>query len=432
MNAIGFDELLRENYRPLERFVTFRIGNREDAEDVIQEICIAAFQGFSSLNDISNFKSWLIGIARHKCNDYYRSKAKSAEVSFENIPGEMAFVNIYGITEQSAVSETIDVLDDKYGQLLNMYYLLDVPQAEIAKRLGIPLGTVKSRLHNAKLKFKESYPYKMKQKGESFMKNLAHIMPEYTIERTDDEAFETVCKELPGWLIIPRLGEHIVFGNYEAPSGKMLDLYELKVENEAEIHGIRCVRISCLIKSVELSDLCTSRSTAEYNMDLFVQLTDERCRFLAQGQTDDGVYRLRTFLDGDDFCDDWGFGEDNCGRKTHLIKKGEIVRDGHIISCAEKQYSIEDVVGRYTVTVGKNKYDTICLFCVYPSDSKIVTEQYIDKDGRTVLWRRFNRNDWGYGRYGKLWTELCPENERLTVNGNIYVHWYDSLYCDSE
>ena len=58
---------------------------------------------------------------------------------------------------------------------------------------------------------------------------------------------------------------------------------------------------------------------------------------------------------------------------------------------------------------------------------RIVTEQYIDKDGKTVLWRRFNRNDWGFGRYGKLWTELRPENECLTVNGDIYVHWYDTL-----
>lgn len=424
---MGFDDLLHDNYRQLERFVKFRIGNREDAEDVIQESCLAAFRNFSSLNDISNFKPWLIGIARHKCSDYYRSKAKSAEVSFADIDVETVSMSIYGITEQSAVSETIDALDEKYGQILNMYYLMDMPQAEIAKRLGIPLGTVKSRLHNAKLKFKESYPYHMQQKGESFMKNLPSIMPEYSIVKSDKEPFEAVCEELPGWLIIPRIGEHIVFGNYEAPSGKILDLHELQVENEAEIHGIRGVKISCLIKGVAPSDLCPNESTAEYNMDLFAQLTDDRCRFLAQGQTNDGVYSLRTFLDGDDFCDDWGFGEDNCGRETRLKKKSEIVRDGSIITCAEKQYPIEDVVGRYTVTVGENKYDTICLFCVHPSDSKIVTEQYIDKDGKTVLWRRFNRNDWGFGRYGKLWTELRPENECLTVNGDIYVHWYDSL-----
>lgn len=158
---MGFDDLLRENYRPLERFVNFRIKNREDAQDVMQEICLAAFQSFDSLKESGNFKTWLLGIARHKCNDYYRSKAKTAEISFENIGREIASVSIYGFTEQSAVSETIDALDEKYGQILKMYYLMDMPQAEIAKRLGVPLGTVKSRLYNAKLKFRESYPYQM-------------------------------------------------------------------------------------------------------------------------------------------------------------------------------------------------------------------------------------------------------------------------------
>ena len=41
--------------------------------------------------------------------------------------------------------------------------------------------------------------------------------------------------------------------------------------------------------------------------------------------------------------------------------------------------------------------------------------------------RRFNKNDWAYKRYGKLWTEMLPENERLTVNGETYVHWYDCV-----
>lgn len=57
----------------------------------------------------------------------------------------------------------------------------------------------------------------------------------------------------------------------------------------------------------------------------------------------------------------------------------------------------------------------------------VVSEQYLDKDGRTILWRRFNRNDWAYDRYGMQWTEQLPENERLCINGKTYVHWYDCI-----
>lgn len=55
-----------------------------------------------------------------------------------------------------------------------------------------------------------------------------------------------------------------------------------------------------------------------------------------------------------------------------------------------------------------------------------MTVTFLDGDGRTILWRRFNRNDWAFDRYHKNWTEL-PENDRLIVNGVPYVQWYDCV-----
>ena len=50
------------------------------------------------------------------------------------------------------------------------------------------------------------------------------------------------------------------------------------------------------------------------------------------------------------------------------------------------------------------------------------------RDERQVSpWRRFNRNDWMLENYGRPWTELLPENERLTINGETFVHWYDCI-----
>ena len=71
-----FEALLQENIIFLQRYVYFRINNKYDAEDIIQETCLAATIKFGSLKNISAFKAWLIGIAKHKCNDYYRKKPK--------------------------------------------------------------------------------------------------------------------------------------------------------------------------------------------------------------------------------------------------------------------------------------------------------------------------------------------------------------------
>ena len=88
---------------------------------------------------------------------------------------------------------------------------------------------------------------------------------------------------------------------------------------------------------------------------------------------------------------------------------------------------LDDVVGRYKVTIGDKEYDTVCVMNVGHFNSRIAIEQYLDKNGRTILWRRFNKNDWAKHRYGKEWTELLPDNERLTINGETYVHWYDCI-----
>ena len=158
----AFDRLLQDEMPVLERFVRFRIGNLHDADDVLQETYIAAFNGFGGLKDESLFKPWLLGIARHKCNDYFREKAKSLEIPIDELLGTALSYGVRGITTVSAVRETLDLLGGKDKQILYLYYFKELQQEEIAKRLSLPLGTVKSRLYNAKKRFKENYPYKPK------------------------------------------------------------------------------------------------------------------------------------------------------------------------------------------------------------------------------------------------------------------------------
>lgn len=70
-----FEKLLNAERVSVERFVRFRLHSREDADDVLQEIYLAAYQKFAQLKNRDSFKAWLISIARNKYNDYYRKKA---------------------------------------------------------------------------------------------------------------------------------------------------------------------------------------------------------------------------------------------------------------------------------------------------------------------------------------------------------------------
>lgn len=102
------------------------------------------------------------------------------------------------------------------------------------------------------------------------------------------------------------------------------------------------------------------------------------------------------------------------------------MRDENVLTTVEKPFLL-DVVGRYTVTIGGKKYDTVCVVDFGSYQSGAVSEQFIDRHGKTVLWRRFNRNDWAFHRYQQKWTDRLPDNERLSVNGETYVHWYDCI-----
>lgn len=251
------------------------------------------------------------------------------------------------------------------------------------------------------------------------MKKLPGFLPEYKIEEGGKEPFAVKWEELMGWFLVPKLGEELSWGMYDMPSRKCSHIYDMKVTGKAMVHGIEGVELTA-------REAAYSDKKEVIERTFVAQLTDTHCRYLAAIRNDNGVRNYISFLDGDAFMQTWGFGEDNCGNETDLTPKGEIKREGNVITCAEKDFQL-DIVGRYTVTINGKGYDTVCVLDISNYDAGVISEQFLDKNGRTILWRRYNRNDWAIDRYGKPWTELLPENERLVVNGETYVQWYDCV-----
>lgn len=414
-------EVLFGNYRAgVERFVKFRLPSVADAEDVLQEVAITACEKFSQLKNKEAFQAWIINIARNKCNDYFRRKAKEFEIPLEEVPEQELSYGRHGMTLAETVRETLSSLADKDKQILYLYFWKELPQAEIAKCLDIPVGTVKSRLHTAKQNFKKQYPYQTEQvKGEIEMKTLPKVLPNYTIEKSEETPFSVKWEELIGWFLVPKLGEELSWGMYDMPSRECNHVYDLKVTGKAMVHGIEGVELIAREASY-------SGKKEVINRTFVAQLTDTHCRYLATMRTDGDVRNYITFLDGEEFMTCWGFGEDNCGNETNLSPKGDIRRDGNVVTSADKEFLL-DIVGRYNVTIGGKKYDTVCVMDIETYNAGVVSEQFLDKNGRTVLWRRFNRDDWAFDHYGKKWSEQLQENDKLIINGVTYVEWYDCI-----
>lgn len=387
---IQFEALLEGCKNAVERFIYYKIPTREDAQDIIQETFLTAYKKLDSLKDETKFKPWLLSIARNKCNDYFRRKITELEIPIDEAYDYTEYMDRSGRAVQEVVKDTLLDLTDNDRQILFMFYILGMSQKDISLKLDIPIGTVKSRLYTARQSFKESYPYPPNVKGEFTMCNkvFSDVMPEVKIVKTNKPPFSVVFEELPGWFIIPRIGEKVSWAIYDYPERTRSEIETCEVISKAKIHGIDCVEIKCQERT------------------LYAKLTDTHVCYIADIYCHDGVKIMTSFLD-DDWIESWSYGEDNCGRETFLDSNNK------------------NVSGTYLVSIGDKSYETI-RFTDMKTDG-IYTETYIDKYGRTVLWRRYNRYDWAIDRFKIPWTEKLPNNQTITLDNSTYVHWYDCL-----
>ena len=421
----SFETLLARHRDAVERFVRFRLPAGE-AEDVLQEVYITAYQRFGQVRDRDSFKPWLLAIARSRCADWYRQRARRREVSLDALPETVLTQSRMGPVEAVAVRDAVERLEPPDRQVLVLAYWEQLPQRDIARRLGVPLGTVKSRLHNARERFRAAYPHP-ETKGDDTMKKtkLPEILPTYTIEPDPRPPFRVCWEELDGWLCVPRPGEKISWGLYEQPGRRRTEWTDMAVVGQAVIHGLLGVEIAAVQHDAE--DYYRTGSVNELERRFVAQLADGYVRYLAESHMEDGVRRLFTFLDGPGFLDNWGYGPDNRGRPMDMFPRGILRREGDTVT-GEQTPDCPDVVGRYAVTIGGKRYDTVCVMDACCFNDAVVSEDYIDENGRSVLWRRFNRDDWALDHFGgRPWSEQLPDNQRLTVNGRTYVHWYDCI-----
>ncbi|GHV12808.1 hypothetical protein FACS1894219_06450 [Clostridia bacterium] len=280
------------------------------------------------------------------------------------------------------------------------------------------------------------------------MSKLPEMLPKYTITPTDKLPFSVDWEEILGWFFVPKPGEKCSWAIYDQPSGERKERYNTESVGRAVIHGIEGVEVIA-------RETCAD-GTHGTDRTFVAQLTDTHSRILAESHIAGGVKHFYTFLDGDDFLPNWGFGEDNCGNNIHPVPGNSTTNFDKIEKFSETDFvekftltfksahyspvctiDVKDnngklpgtqiVVGRFDVNISEKTYDTICVVDVESYDGGVLSETYLDANGRTVLWRRFNRDDWHIDRCGKPWSEQLPYNERLTVNDVTYVHRYDCV-----
>lgn len=131
------------------------IGHTGEAEDILQETFVAAFSGIADFKNTGGFAAWVKRIAINKSVDCIR-KRKMRFVEFETavIPEEEDETTDEAEFEftMEAVTEAIESLPEGYRTVFNLFAVEEIPQAEIARMLGLEHTTVRTQYHRAKQK----------------------------------------------------------------------------------------------------------------------------------------------------------------------------------------------------------------------------------------------------------------------------------------
>jgi RNA polymerase sigma-70 factor, ECF subfamily len=162
-----FDMLLRNVLGPAFGTALRMTGNRQDAEDLVQEASLAAYRGFATFQRGTNFKAWFFRIMM---NCYLTSRRRARpETSMQDLEDSHAaylftrtaeaglhgrFDDPAGATigqmAQDDVAHALEALPEEFRVVCTLYFMEDLAYQEIADILGLPVGTVRSRLHRGR------------------------------------------------------------------------------------------------------------------------------------------------------------------------------------------------------------------------------------------------------------------------------------------
>jgi len=169
----AFEEIVRMYQHKVFNLVYRMIGNQEEAEDIAQEVFVTVFKAIDSFRGEAKFSTWLYRIAANHCknrmkylgrrsykatgelNEVTEKEAQEAQPSSmrPHVDGPDAVLE--GLELERTVQQGIKALDEEHRVLIILRDVEDLSYEEISSITGLELGTVKSRLHRARLQLKE-------------------------------------------------------------------------------------------------------------------------------------------------------------------------------------------------------------------------------------------------------------------------------------
>jgi RNA polymerase sigma-70 factor (ECF subfamily) len=151
----AFAQLYEEYFDKIYRYVALKIGDKEEAEDMTQQVFLKALQSISSFKwKGTPFSAWLYRIAHNQIVDYLRKKSKRPSTLYDDslAGGE------HGVSPQLVAERNMDIeqlllatrrLTEAQREVISLRFAGDLPTAQVAKMMGKSEGAIKALQHSA-------------------------------------------------------------------------------------------------------------------------------------------------------------------------------------------------------------------------------------------------------------------------------------------
>ena len=158
-DQVAWDLIVKQNWRKVFNVAYKFVGKHDEAEDLTQDIFLKIFKSLDTFDRRANFQTWLISVSRNLCIDHYRSVRKERETINRDVdPSTLTPVS----RDRSAYSQlelrdrvqllraAMDTLPPTLRTAVLLRDIQELTYQEIADRLSVPEGTVKSRINRGR------------------------------------------------------------------------------------------------------------------------------------------------------------------------------------------------------------------------------------------------------------------------------------------
>jgi len=147
--SIAFSHLVDRDIACAYRIAGVILGNALDAEDATHDAVVRAWRSFGALRDMAKFEAWFQRILVNVCRDRVRKRRRSPVTELRVAGSQSTADRFAGIDDRLALDRAFEQLSPDQAITVALRFYVDLTLEDVAIRMGVPVGTVKSRLHAA-------------------------------------------------------------------------------------------------------------------------------------------------------------------------------------------------------------------------------------------------------------------------------------------